>query len=743
IDLYDEIACRLSPDYDEAAYMSGASGEKTVVRRQLADLLSGSSFSVSVASPAHFLHMGTTRQFRDALIDSDLYDFPAELNASLSRVERCGSNRIYDAVLTGNDATVGTGCVIEKSDISGHFTIGDGSVVSGVETDVASLNIAADVALSQTPLALPGEERCFVTRIFGVSDNPKDTVASEEATLFGHDLLQWLAERGIAPEAVWDDYDPQTACLWEARLYPTAEDPATSLKQVQWMQEAEVPEPGVIEAWQSSRRLSLKEISRAADCRAAIDREASIRLRARAAALCQPAVEGTPLQELAENASRENREDLCRCVTDRAKLYDTPLQRARIHALAAHITDTPHQHWDAAFAQVGEAVSEGLQECEVPATPASEGGAWLVEIAARIDFGGGWSDTPPYSLENGGTVLNAAVLLDGEYPIRATARRIEEPVLRFESSDQQTACTVRTLEDLRRYASPQEPLSLHRAVACSTGLDDQFSDGTLRESLMNRIGGGLELVSESRLPLGCGLGGSSIITGALLSALYRLTGREVNPENMFQHILCVEQMVTTGGGWQDQVGAMTPGLKLITTEPAHQQIPDIQPVELPPDALEDLHDHLVLFNVGKRRLAKNILRTIMGRYLAGDATVRRILSEIQELAGQMQKAIERGDCQHLGRLMQRHWIANKTMDPHSTTPYIERLFDAAEPFISGGKLAGAGGGGFMIMVLKDPVMRGELLNALSAQAEAAEATEAREYAVTITHTPMKMNPIIE
>ncbi|MFO7945433.1 MAG: L-fucokinase [Armatimonadota bacterium] len=741
IDLYDEIACRLSPDYDEAAYMSGAAGEKAVVRRQLADLLSDHSFSVSVARPAHFLHMGTTRQFRDALIDSDLYDFPPQLNASLSRVERCGSNRIYDAVLTGNDASIGTGCVIEKSDISGHFTIGDGSVVSGVETDVESLNIAADVALSQTPLALPGEEKCFVTRIFGVSDNPKDTVASGEATLFGHDLLQWLAERGIAHGTVWDDYDPARACLWEARLYPTAPDPASSLRQVQWMQEAEAPDPDVIEAWESSRRLSLKEISRLADCCAAIERESSIRLRARAAALCQQAVEGAPLEELTENARGENREDLCRCVTDRAKLYDAPLQRARIHALAAHLTEAPDRHWDGAFAQVGEAVSEGLQECELPVASASEGQGWVVEIAARIDFGGGWSDTPPYSLENGGTVLNAAVLVDGEYPIRVTARCIQHPVFHFESSDQQTSCTARTLQDLRRYESPREPLSLHRAVACSMGLAGTSSDRTLRESLLDRIGGGIELVSESRLPRGCGLGGSSIITGALLSALYRLMGRAVVPENMFQHILYVEQMLTTGGGWQDQVGAMTPGLKLITTEPAYQQIPDIQPVALAPDALEDLHDHLVLFNVGKRRLAKNILRTIMGRYLSGDSTVKRILSEIQELARQMQKAVEQGDHGDLGRLMQRHWIANKTMDPHSTTPYIERLFDAAKPFISGGKLTGAGGGGFMIMVLKDPGMREELLNALNAQAQASEATEAREYAVTITHQPMRIKPI--
>ena len=111
---------------------------------------------------------------------------------------------------------------------------------------------------------------------------------------------------------------------------------------------------------------------------------------------------------------------------------------------------------------------------------------------------------------------------------------------------------------------------------------------------------------------------------------------------------------------------------------------------------------------GQRRSAKGILRTIMGRYMSRDPVVVGILREIQDIALAMRDALLDGDLDTFGELMTRHWEANKVMDPGSTNPFIDRLFEQFQPYIVGGKLVGAGGGGFAEVIAKDGEAVGEL-----------------------------------
>jgi fucokinase len=120
-----------------------------------------------------------------------------------------------------------------------------------------------------------------------------------------------------------------------------------------------------------------------------------------------------------------------------------------------------------------------------------------------------------------------------------------------------------------------------------------------------------------------------------------------------------------------------------------------------PDTREQLRNRLLLAYTGQQRLAKNLLRTIMGHWMAREPEMVHILQEIARLAEEMQDALQRGDVDTFGALLGEHWALNKRMDPGCTNPFIDDLFEAMKPYICGGKLAGAGGGGFTIVVARD------------------------------------------
>ena len=186
-----------------------------------------------------------------------------------------------------------------------------------------------------------------------------------------------------------------------------------------------------------------------------------------------------------------------------------------------------------------------------------------------------------------------------------------------------------------------------------------------------------------------------------------MTGTTLSQEQLFDEVLCLEQMLTTGGGWQDQAGGLVDGIKLVTTRPGLPQQLEIDPVRLSPEAEADLARRLVLVYTGQQRLAKNLLRSVMSRWMARDPEMVGILDEIAQLASAMQAALTSGDVDTFGELLGAHWLLNRRMDPGCTNPFIDELFSTMAPYIRGGKLAGAGGGGFAMVVARDgPAVEG-------------------------------------
>ena len=106
------------------------------------------------------------------------------------------------------------------------------------------------------------------------------------------------------------------------------------------------------------------------------------------------------------------------------------------------------------------------------------------------------------------------------------------------------------------------------------------------------------------------------MSGACVKAIFEFFGQEVSDDDLYDIVLCMEQIMSTGGGWQDQVGGVTPGIKFITTKPGIDQKIQVEHVELESETLQELEERFALIYTGQRRLARNLLRDVVGNYIA-------------------------------------------------------------------------------------------------------------------------------
>jgi fucokinase len=397
----------------------------------------------------------------------------------------------------------------------------------------------------------------------------------------------------------------------------------------------------------------------------------------------------------------------------RLQASDPMLQIRGFKALAEA---TGNHAWeDRAFDVVADMVERSTLRLQRPHIDRREVQHVIARAAARIDFGGGWTDTPPHSIERGGTVLNAAVTLRGAHPIVAEVDRLPEPRLVLVSRDLDATLEPRLAGDVLAYANPADPFALQKAALVLRGVVPHGTDPQQPLADLLRERGGVRLSTGTNIPFGSGLGTSSILAGAVLAALHALGsgsseeqgGRCAGTEEprtaasqLFDEVLCLEQMLTTGGGWQDQVGGLTGGIKLVTTPPGLPQKITVQPVPLTVEVAEQFGERLLLVYTGQRRLAKNLLRAVMRRWMARDPEMTWIQGEIARLALAMREALSAGALDELGNLLTEHWTLNKRIDPGCTNPFIDELLDTMNPYVCGSKLAGAGGGGFVISIAR-------------------------------------------
>ena len=165
--------------------------------------------------------------------------------------------------------------------------------------------------------------------------------------------------------------------------------------------------------------------------------------------------------------------------------------------------------------------------------------------------------------------------------------------------------------------------------------------------------------------------------------------------------LALEQLLTTGGGWQDQFGGVLPGVKLLQTQSGFMQEPLVR--WLPTDIYtqpEYRQCHL-LYYTGITRTAKQILAEIVRRMFLNNHSQLQLLRQMKEHALDMYEAIQRQDFTLMGQLLRRNWQQNQMLDNGTNPEAVRRLTDLVDDLCLGYKLPGAGGGGYLYMVAKD------------------------------------------
>ena len=326
-----------------------------------------------------------------------------------------------------------------------------------------------------------------------------------------------------------------------------------------------------------------------------------------------------------------------------------------------------------------------------------------VNLPVRVNWGGGWSDTPPYCMEHGGTVLNAAVMLDGNCPIEVVVKKVDEPVIVLASADSGAEQTFTDISSLQDSSNPYDPFALHKAALIACGVIP-YKDPISVQEITENLGSGLYLSTQViNIPRGSGLGTSSILAGACVKALYEMLGKEVTDEELYDRVLCMEQIMSTGGGWQDQVGGLAPGIKMVSSEPAIRQRITCVPCKISEKTRKELDERFCLIYSGQRRLARNLLRDVVGRYVGGIEDAVDVLYEIQQTAVLMRFELEKGNIDGFAELLNQHWELSKKLDAGCTNTCIDMIFHSVEDLIDGKMICGAGGGGFLQVVLKKGV----------------------------------------
>lgn len=336
----------------------------------------------------------------------------------------------------------------------------------------------------------------------------------------------------------------------------------------------------------------------------------------------------------------------------------------------------------------------------------------------RIDVAGGWTDTPPYSLYSGGSVVNLAIELNGQPPLQVYVKTCHEFHIVLRSIDMGAVEVIRSYEELQDYKKVGSPFSIPKAALTLAGFAPLFaaeSHASLEKHL-KAFGSGLEITLLAAIPAGSGLGTSSILASTVLGAINDFCGLAWDRNDICNYTLVLEQLLTTGGGWQDQYGGVFPGVKLLQSESGFEQHPLVRWL---PDQLfvqPEYRDCHLLYYTGITRTAKGILAEIVSSMFLNSGKHLSLLAEMKSHAMDMSEAILRGNFETFGNLVGKSWIQNQALDSGTNPPAVAAIIEQIKDYTLGYKLPGAGGGGYLYMVAKDPQAAGCIRRILTEQA---------------------------
>ncbi len=324
-----------------------------------------------------------------------------------------------------------------------------------------------------------------------------------------------------------------------------------------------------------------------------------------------------------------------------------------------------------------------------------------IELPLRVNFGGTWTDAAPYCVQYGGTVVNAAISLNGEFPIRADVYKNDSGAIVLKCDDFGVSKTFRDTQGLYDFNDFSDLFSLHKAALIVSGIIPYSHDASF--DIRRRIGSGINLTTCAKnVPQGSGLGTSSLLLAASIQALYDITGRTINQDELFQKVFCAEQLMRTGGGWQDQVGGVVPGFKIIRSEPGIPQKLCVESIPIQEQMLSGLKSRACLIYAGERHMGRYILTDIMERQFKNDPGATETLHKLKDLADTQKRLLQSADIEGFIQSLNRHFDLLLELPANAVTGHMRRIRSTLCDLLDAFSPCGAGGGGFCFAVAKNP-----------------------------------------
>jgi galactokinase/mevalonate kinase-like predicted kinase len=659
---------------------------------------------------AEFYHFGTSRQLIEsvaALQNLELDETKLGLVGAKRHPDQFVQNAHFEYQL---QLEVNHSLWIENSVIPASWTLAHSHVLTGVPENDWDLQLESGVCLDVVPV---GEnELCL--RSYGFDDAFSGPLNGTNTKWFGRAAADWFAVRGLP--------SPDSTDVQQAKLFPTLRPAQITPRFIEWLFAEKPPQqPEFAQLWLNSRRLSAQDIGEQANLERLYQQRQTQRRRCLAPLLRNgrwsvfyrldlqaTALDFAQAAEPLPPAQLDARDEPLPFVHD--EMFRAAVLRER--------GDVSWQNHEAkAFSLLRELII--LKAQLTPALPRAcvqEDQIVWGRSPVRLDLAGGWTDTPPYCLEHGGRVLNLAVNLNGQPPIQVFAKLSPRPELVVRSIDLGVEQRITSYDQIASYAEPGSEFALAKAAFALSGFLPQFHrEGGFRslKEQLEAFGGGIELSMLSAVPKGSGLGTSSILAATLLATLGDLCGLGWDRQALFQRTLAMEQMLTTGGGWQDQAGAIFGGIKLIETGANLDQTPNVRWLPTTLFAPGEANSTILLYYTGLTRLAKNILQEIVRGMFLNSPSHLRILDEIGQNAERCFNAVQRCDRQALEQCVRHSWALNQALDSGTNTPEIGKILDRIAPWMSAGKLLGAGGGGFLLIFAHDQIAANRIRHELT------------------------------
>jgi len=586
---------------------------------------------------------------------------------------------------------------IENSYVGKQWMLHRQNIVTGVPVNDWALDVPVSVCIDVVPVG----EMEYVARPYGFHDAFKGDLSDVSTLYQGRPFVEWMNARGLALDEFGPTHDLQAACI-----FPVAESVDELGLMIRWMTSEPTLKEGK-QAWTQSRKMSADDISAYANLRRLAAQRDTFRM-SNWDALARNYANSVFYQLNLDDAAHQyvrHQLSLPQTLPDTAPMttrIGDQMFRARVMQLQG---DSYQEYEDRAFGLMREGLTEAaLAKKQQPRLDVYADQIVWGRSPVRIDLAGGWTDTPPYCLNEGGNVVNIAIELNGQPPLQVYVKPCKEYHVVLRSIDLGAVEIVKTYDELAYFMQIGSPFSIPKAALVLAGFQPGFSLVTYAslEEQLKDFGSGIEVTLLSAIPAGSGLGTSSILASTVLGAVADFCGLKWDKIEIGNRTLVLEQLLTTGGGWQDQYGGVLRGVKLLQTTGGMNQSPLVRWL---PDYLFTSPEYQachLLYYTGITRVAKGILAEIVRSMFLNSTEHLALLGQMKAHALDVYEAVQRGDFDEMGRLVGKSWKQNKRLDSGTNPPEVEAIIRQIHDHCWGYKLPGAGGGGYLYMVAKSP-----------------------------------------